>query len=170
MAYYHETTELVEQVGSLPWDRMPASVIFRPWVRHIGKWKKATTPKKGEAAAGKYWEPDMLALAVLGEVVYWYRPAKRKTEDGEEWGRKFKADQWQASTRQLAKVTGFSHAAVAKALDRLERDYGVIRVEHYDVELADGRILPNTQFIEPVFERLREITEGPAPECREVDI
>lgn len=67
-------------------------------------------------------KPDLIAIHILSEIVYWYRPTtKRCEETGEVLGvyKKFKADLLQRSYESFAEWLGVSKRQVKEAMDRL---------------------------------------------------
>lgn len=93
---------------------------------------------------------DLGAIAVLSELVYWYRPAK----DG---GRKFKADKLQRSYKQLAAYFHESVKWARRVVKRLE-EQGYITRELRTIQ-CNGRAYSNVLFLEVVPERIIEITK-----------
>ena len=100
--------------------------------------------------------PDMNAIFVLAEIVYWYRPTVSINEQGRTvWKKKFWKDYLQKSIRELAVKLNLSYDQVKLALVRLEKR-GLI-VKHIRTEIINGRKYGNVLYIEPVPEKLHEL-------------
>ena len=105
-------------------------------------------------------KPDLPAIVILAEIVYWYRPveifdgpsgelvAKRK---------KFKADKLQISYEAFGEKLNLSKFQVKRATDNLVR-LGVIKKEFKTIRLEGGQIISNVLYIGLNFERLYEVT------------
>lgn len=103
--------------------------------------------------------PDMNAIFVLAEIVYWYRPSVSVNEDGKAvWKKKFWKEYLQKSIRELATKLNLSYDQVKLALVRLEKR-GLI-VKHLKTEIINGRKYGNVLYIEPVPEKLQELMKG----------
>lgn len=118
--------------------------------------------------------PDMNAIFVLAEIVYWYRPTVSVNEQGKTvWKKKFWKDYLQKSIRELAVKLNLSYDQVKLALVRLEKR-GLI-VKHLKTEIINGSKYGNVMYIEPVPEKLHElmkvyencpdVTDKYNPEC-----
>ncbi len=100
--------------------------------------------------------PDMNAIFVLAEIVYWYRPSVSVNEQGRTvWKKKFWKDYLQKSIRELAVKLNLSYEQVKLALVRLEQR-GLI-VKHIRTEIINGRKYGNVLYIEPIPEKLHEL-------------
>lgn len=96
----------------------------------------------------KTGKPDMVAMILLSEFVYWYRPTfKRDEQTGQLIGaqKKFHADLLQKSYPDLAEQFGFSAKQIREALIRLE-EKGVLERVFRTVKTKKGKI-PNVMFI-----------------------
>jgi hypothetical protein len=109
-------------------------------------------------------KPDLNAIVILSEIVYWYRA----TEDGDEATgtkvrrKRFKRDLLQRSYRSFADQFGLTPCQVKDACHRLQDRYGVIRLEvRKRVETETG-VLGNQLYIAPVPEQIRAITHRQA--------
>lgn len=117
-------------------------------------WLHSITTEKGH--------PDMNAILILAEIVYWYRPTASVNADGETvWKKKFRKDLLQKSTRELAEKLNLSHGQTKQALARLEKS-GLIRKHVKPSEIINGRKYGNVMYIEPVSEEIRRITKKAA--------
>lgn len=115
-------------------------------------WYKTITKQDGK--------PDMTAITLLSEIVYWYRPQEIRDEiSGEFLGlrKRFHDDNYlQKGYQELADTFGFGYQEVRRAIMRLE-DIGVIARVLQSVPSARG-VLPNTLFIDLNVDRLAELT------------
>lgn len=105
-------------------------------------------------------KPYLLAIMILSEVVYWYRPSEaRDTQTGEflGWRTKFKGDLLQKSYQSLADYYQVSKRQVTDAVVFLEK-IGVIRRVFRSVRDKKGMIHNNVLFIQLVPEQLRQLT------------
>ncbi len=97
--------------------------------------------------------PDDIAITLLAEIVYWFRPRKDAK-------RKFESDQLQ---KYISAFTGkfcYSRHQVSRALARLEAA-GLITKELRNIPLPTGRNLGNVLFIDLNPGRLLEISTPP---------
>ncbi|SFE24860.1 hypothetical protein SAMN04324257_01089 [Thermoanaerobacter thermohydrosulfuricus] len=107
--------------------------------------------------AGK---PDPIAVSLLADIVYWYKATEFRDEvTGEVIGykKKFKGDKLQKSYEQFANQFGYSKVQVKRALKRLEKQ-GLITLEFRNITTKTGLKLTNVMYIEPIPEKIREIT------------
>lgn len=114
-------------------------------------WYKTVLTPKGKQ--------DSIAIVLLSDIVYWYRPQEVRDEaTGELIGirKKFKADLLQRSYDQFANHFGYTKAQVKSAVVRLE-NLGVIRRVFRTLEVG-GQKLSNVMFIELIPVRLKELT------------
>lgn len=102
-------------------------------------------------------KPDLNAIIILAEIVYWYRPSYEKDEVT---GRlinikkKFKSDLLQLSYDRFAEQFSFSKKQVKEAMDRLE-NRGIIKRDFRTIN-ANRTRLSNVLFIDlnvPLLER-----------------
>ncbi|MDR4149396.1 DnaD domain protein [Bacillus thuringiensis] len=103
-------------------------------------------------------KPHIVAIMVLSEIVYWYRPTVIRDEiDGKvTYKKKFKADKLQKNYQQLADTFGFTKLQVKRACDLLT-DMLLVKIEFRTIS-ADGKILNNVMFVEPVPTEIRKIS------------
>ncbi|KAB2398897.1 MULTISPECIES: DnaD domain-containing protein [Bacillus cereus group] len=103
-------------------------------------------------------KPHIVAIMVLSEIVYWYRPTVIRNEiDGKvTYKKKFKADKLQKNYQQLADTFGFTKLQVKRACDLLT-DMLLIKIEFRTIN-ADGKILNNVMFVEPVPTEIKKIS------------
>ena len=94
-------------------------------------------------------KPYLLAICILSEICYWYRPTEiRDEQTGFVTGyrKKFRDDLLQKSYQQLADQFGESKRSIKAAMDRLE-EIGVIRREWRNRKFPDGGIMTNILYI-----------------------
>ena len=106
-------------------------------------------------------KPYLLAICMLSEICYWYRPTEIRDElTGQIIGfkKKFKGDLLQKDYRSLAEFFGESKATVKAAMDKLE-GMGLIRRVWRDHK-AGGRLITNILYIDLNVDRLYEVTFG----------
>src|SRR5882762_1908285 len=99
MKYNAQAT--IQSIGQL---HFSGHIIPHTWYQHI----KLQSSK-----------PDLLAIIILADIVYWYRPTQSKNEHtGELLGfkQKFKADMLQRSSRAYAKLYGISPRQASDAI------------------------------------------------------
>lgn len=104
-------------------------------------------------------KPDLIAITLLSEIVYWYRPTHVKEEaSGRLLGikKKFKADALQRSYDSFVEQFGFSKKQVREAMDRLEQ-LGLITRDFRTIT-SNGINLSNVLFIDLNIGLLEGIT------------
>lgn len=103
-------------------------------------------------------KPYMVAISVLSEVFYWYKPTELRDEETNEirYKQKFKADKLQKSYIQLAETFGFTKRQVKDACDYL-KSKGLITIEFRTI-IANGIRCNNVMFIEPVPQEITKIS------------
>jgi len=102
----------------------------------------------GQTILSEKGKPYAIAMLLLADIVYWYRPIEvRDEETGKLCGlrKKFKADKLQRSYEAFAEQYGFTKNQVRAALKRLER-LGVIDLDFRNFHVAGTR-LGNVLFI-----------------------
>ena len=105
-------------------------------------------------------KPDMNAIAILSEILYWHRP-RESCGDGDSGEtvleKRFASDMLQLSYGQLNKKLHLSKAQCRRAMKNLER-LGVIKRHLRDLETDAGDRLNNVMFIELFSDRLLQLT------------
>lgn len=107
-------------------------------------------------------KPNLNAIVILSDIVYWHRPTEiRDEETGEQIGlkKKFSGASFHRSYKQFHKQFGLTKRQVQLALQALE-DLGVIRRKYCTVE-ANGQTEYNAMFIDLVPSVLQELTNPP---------
>lgn len=105
-------------------------------------------------------KPYLLAICVLLEIVYWYRPVEVRDEhSGMTIGyrKKFREDLLQKTYNDFAEQFGESRRSVKAAFDRLE-EIGVIRRKFRNIETNSGMFLNNVMYIDLCVDRLYTCT------------
>ncbi len=123
-------------------------------------WYKTITRKNGK--------PHLLAIAILSDIVYWYRPVEIRDESTGHltgYGKRFKWDMLQRSYDQFADFFGESKRSITEAVALLE-SLGIIRREFRTIEIG-GMKYNNILFIDLFPEQLRRITY---PETEEEEV
>ena len=107
--------------------------------------------------AGK---PDLTAIVILAEILYWHRPREECDDSDHENIRllkRFKADMLQLSYQQLSNKFGFSKDQSRRAMEHLEK-LGIIKRHFRTIETASGSKLGNVMYVELFSDRLIELT------------
>jgi hypothetical protein len=137
-----------------------------PTVTAIGKMDfqgNITPPTWYQTITFDNGKADLVAITILAEVVYWYRPAVIRDEATGEvvgWRKKFKADKLQRTYQSLAEQFGISKRQVREACRRL-REQGLLTLELRTVVARDGTRMNNVLYLEPVPEKLAAVTYPP---------
>lgn len=103
-------------------------------------------------------KPNIVAITILGEIVYWYKPTEVRSEESSQvqYKQKFKADTLQKSYQQLADSFGFTKRQVKEACDFL-KERGLIKIEFRTI-LVNGTKCNNVMYVEPVPEMIQKIS------------
>ncbi|MBK8536665.1 MAG: MarR family transcriptional regulator [Candidatus Competibacteraceae bacterium] len=110
------------------------NIIPHPWYQRI-------TLESGK--------PDLSAIILLAEIIYWYRPYQTLDKHGKPLLRKhFDGDMFQCTAAYFETKFGLTKDQARKALKRLE-DAGYIRREYRSI-VQQGILRNNIMFIEPV--------------------
>lgn len=115
-------------------------------------WNKTIVNENGK--------PQRLAMDILAEIVYWYRPVEVRDERTGEvtgWRKKFSGDMLQKDYASFVENYGESEKTISRALAFLE-DLGVIKRHRKSIRLKSGTIAHNVLFIELDTDRLYELT------------
>jgi len=139
---YSSGNEIVDEIAEM---NFTGNLIPAEWYKTI---------------VGKDNKPKLLAINILADFVYWYRPIEQRDEaTGAIVGyrKKFKADLLQRSYRQIEEQFGVSKKQARTALDYLS-GLGVIKKWLRDEVKKDGTKLHNVMYIEIVPKRIKELT------------
>lgn len=104
--------------------------------------------------------PDLAAISILAEILYWHRPTVERTADDAAvivLKKKFHADLLQMSYAQIEKKLYLSKDQSRRALENLE-SLGLIKRHFRTVVKESGDKLGNVMYIELFTQRLLEIT------------
>ena len=135
----------VETIGKMDFT---GNVIPHLWYTHIRK-----AGKKGSKAY-------LLAINILADIIYWYRPIEVRDEQTGRvlgWRKKFKADKLQKNYSAWAEQFGQTTRQVRDAVCFLKQQ-GYITVEVRTVRTSHGHVLDNITFIEPIVAKIQAIT------------
>ncbi|MDP2727858.1 MAG: DnaA N-terminal domain-containing protein [Dehalococcoidia bacterium] len=95
--------------------------------------------------------PDLVAITVLSEIVYWYRPSRQG-------GRKFSSDLYQRSYESLASFFGFNVRQVKNAVRRLE-DHGLVERAFRTIDV-NGQKFCNVLFFQVFPNAIQSLCKG----------
>lgn len=114
-------------------------------------WYKTITRENGK--------PYLLAIAILSDIVYWYKPSEVRDEISGQligWKKKFRGDMLQKTYQQYADLFGESKRSVKAAMDRLE-ELGIIKKIFRD-EMRNGHLVNNIMYIYVDVDMLYRVT------------
>ncbi|MEN8644020.1 DnaD domain protein [Bacillus toyonensis] len=133
-------TNIVTEIGGL---NFKGNVVDHEWFNYI-------TFSNGK--------PHIVAIMVLSEIVYWYRPTVIRDEYTGKvtYKKKFKSDKLQKSYQQLAETFGFSKLQVKRACDLLV-DMSLIEIEFRTI-IVNEITLNNVMFVEPKVNEIKSIS------------
>ncbi len=134
------TTPVVDAIGQITFQ---GNIIPPSWFKTIKRGSKA----------------HLLAINILSDVIYWYRPTFTRDEETGELisvTKKFRSDKLQKQYDAWALQFGQSKEQVKDACDLLV-EMGLITREFRNVR-TESRILPNVMFVEPIPENIAHIT------------
>ncbi|PEQ75121.1 DNA replication protein DnaD [Bacillus cereus] len=103
-------------------------------------------------------KPYMVAITILSEIFYWYKPTEIQDEKTNEirYKQKFKADKLQKSYQQLADSFGFTKRQVLEACKYLLKKK-LITIEFRTI-IVNGTRLNNVMHVEPIVENIQKIS------------
>jgi hypothetical protein len=102
---------------------------------------------------------DLVAINILSDIIYWYRPKVVRDESSGAFIRyeqKFKADMLQKSYLSYAEMLGVSKRTVMRSFQNLER-LNLIRKEFRNIHSKTGLPINNVMYVEPILENILEI-------------
>ena len=138
---YSSGNEIVDEVGKI---HFTGNIVPTIWNKTIVK------------DSGK---PHWLAINILADIVYWYRPTEiRDEQTGELIGfkKKFQRDLLQRSYQQLADQFAISKRDAQRAIVFLEV-LGVIKREFRTISVG-GTTLNNVLYLELIVDKLKALT------------
>lgn len=132
MGYLTSGNEIVDAMGSI---NISGNIILAIWYKTI-------TKENGK--------PYLLAIVILADIVYWYRPSEVRDQGTGHilgWKKKFSEDILRQSYQYYADLFGESKKTVKTAMDKLEQ-LQVIRREFRTVSYGDGLVCNNVMYVE----------------------
>jgi hypothetical protein len=106
-------------------------------------------------------KPNLVAINLLADIVFWYRPTEVRNEDGGSvvYKKRFAADDFlQKSYKQISAELGVTHCQAKNAVVFLEKELGVIKRHFRNIDAGKGVVLQNVMYIELIPVVLRRIT------------
>ena len=116
----------------------------------------------------KSGKPNLTAIIILADIVYWYKPTEIRDEGtGQIIGvrKKFKSDLLQRSYQQLSEQFGISKKEATNAVVFLEK-LGVVKRVFRTISM-NGIVVNNVLYLELIVDRLKELTY---PEEKRADL
>ncbi|MGD6958506.1 DnaD domain-containing protein [Rossellomorea aquimaris] len=131
--------QVVDQIGELE--------IVGNIVPHL--WYKNITFSSGKA--------HFVAIALLADIVYWYRPTMIRDDSGMIKGArtKFKGDMLQKSYQAFADTYGFTKRQVKDAIDFLVDHHLLVR--EFRTISSSSIILSNVMYVQPIVENVKRV-------------
>lgn len=142
MGYLTSGNSVVDAMGSL---NITGNVIPTIWYKTVLK---------------ENGKPYLLAIAILADIVYWYRPMEMRNQATGQilgWKKKFSGDILRQSYQYYADLFGESKKTVKAAIDRLE-ELCVVRREFRTVSYGEGLISNNVMYLELIPGQLYQLT------------
>jgi len=109
---------------------------------------------------GKRHLVDGTAIAILADIMYWYRPVEVRDESTgrlKGYKQKFAADKLQKSYQSYAELLGVPKSEVKRAIDNLVR-LNLITREFRNIKTKEGLSINNVMFLEPILENIIKIS------------
>lgn len=102
-------------------------------------------------------KPHFVAITILADIVYWYRPTMIRDESGMIVGArtKFKGDMLQKSYQAFADTYGFTKRQVKDAIDFLVDHHLLVR--EFRTISTSSIILSNVMYVQPVAESVKRV-------------
>ena len=142
MGYLTSGNEIVDTMGSI---NISGNIIPAIWYKTI-------TKENGK--------PYLLAIFILADIVYWYRPSEVRDQGTGHilgWKKKFSEDILRQSYQYYADLFGESKKTVKTAMDKLEQ-LQVIKREFRTVSYGDGLVCNNVMYVELKPDMLYRLT------------
>lgn len=105
-------------------------------------------------------KPQRLAMDILADVVYWYRPTEVRDENSGlvvGWKKRFASDMLQRSYAEWADQFCEDKKTIIRAIIFLE-NLGVLKRVFRTLKYKSGRVANNVMFIDLIVDRLCELT------------
>lgn len=142
MGYLSSGNPIVDAMGTI---NITGNIVPTIWYRTVLK---------------ENGKPYLLAIAILSDIVYWYRPTEVRDQNTGQvtgWRKRFSEDILRQSYQYYAELFGESKKTVKTAIDRLEELQAVKR--HFrTVSHGDGLISNNVMYVELIPARVYELT------------
>ena len=142
MGYLSSGNQIVDAMGSL---NITGNVIPTIWYKTILRENR---------------KPYLLAIAILADIVYWYRPVEVRDQSTGQilgWKKKFSGDILRQSYQYYADLFGESKKTVKTAIDRLEA-LCVLKREFRTVSHGEGLVSNNVMYLKLVPEQFYRLT------------
>jgi len=142
MGYLTSGNPIVDAMGSL---NITGNVIPTIWYKTILRENR---------------KPYLLAIAILADIVYWYRPVEVRNQTTGQilgWKKKFSGDILRQSYQYYADLFGESKKTVKMAIDRLEA-LCVLKREFRTIFHGEGLVSNNVMYLKLVPEQLYRLT------------
>jgi DnaD/phage-associated family protein len=130
-------------------DRIGELEIVGNIIPHL--WYKNITFSSGKA--------HFVAITLLADIVYWYRPTMIRDNSGMIVGArtKFKGDMLQKSYQAFAETYGFTKRQVKDAIDFLVDHHLLVR--EFRTISSSSVILSNVMYVQPVAENVKRVMD-----------
>ncbi|MBD5521275.1 MAG: hypothetical protein HDR03_08665 [Lachnospiraceae bacterium] len=142
MGYLTSGNPIVDAMGTL---NITGNIVPTIWYKTVQK---------------ENGKPYLLAIAILSDVVYWYRPTEVRDQSTGQvlgWKKRFSEDILRQSYQYYADLFGESKKTVKTAIDRLE-ELEVIKRYFRIVSYGDGLVSNNVMYLELIPAKLYELT------------
>jgi hypothetical protein len=99
----------------------------------------------------------LLAISILADIMYWYRPIVKESKGIKTYKQKFEGDKLQKNYNQYAKLFKQSKLSIKKAVDFLIKN-GFITREFRNISIWYGEspmLLTNVMYLEPTLQKLK---------------
>ncbi len=150
MSILKNTTPMVEAIGKI---EIIGNVIPPLWYKNLRIVKKTKNSDSDK--------PYLLAIVILSDIVYWYKPSIVRDEQTSaiiEIKKKFQGDKLQRNPYQIANTLGVSKTDASEAL-RFLCKMGLIDTE-LRIIVENGRQLSNVMFIGINAKRIEQISHS----------
>ncbi|MFL8939056.1 DnaD domain protein [Rossellomorea oryzaecorticis] len=143
---------VVDQVGEM---KIEGNLVPHLWYKNI------------TFASGK---AHFVAITLLADILYWYRPTLVRDESGDVIGTrtKFKGDMLQKSYQAFADTYGFTKRQVKEAVDFLVNNHLLIR--EFRTITTSSVVLSNVMYVQPVAGNVNKVMSGKCPMSELVSI
>lgn len=140
-------------------DKIPESVIEIGKINFIGNVTPHTWYSHIRHESGK---PNLVAITLLADICYWYRPIiVRDEKSGEitQIKKKFKGMKLQKSYTDYAKQFGLTKKQVRDAITFLEKNGFITKKIEPVVVTEKGKVLSNVLYLEPISGKIIDISD-----------